>query len=124
MAERPLDRIRIRDWDLACLVGVYGEERRAPRTIRVDLTIHLPATDRHDDLARTVDYAHLQQAIAEALAATAFRLIESVAERIAAIALDDTRVAAVTVCVGKPGALPGARTVEVEITRSRENGLT
>lgn len=124
MAERPLDRIRIRDWDLACLVGVYGEERRAPRTIRVDLTIHLPAADRHDDLARTVDYARLQQAIAEALAATAFRLIESVAERIAAIVLNDTRVAAVTVCVGKPGALPGARTVEVEITRSRENGLT
>ena len=124
MAERPLDRIRIRDWDLACLVGVYGEERRAPRTIRVDLTIHLPAADRHDDLARTVDYARLQQAIAEALAATAYRLIESVAERIAAVVLNDTRVAAVTVCVGKPGALPGARTVEVEITRSRENGLT
>ena len=124
MAERPLDRIRIRDWDLACLVGVYGEERRAPRTIRVDLTIHLPAADRHDDLARTVDYARLQQAIAAALAATAYRLIESVAERIAAIVLNDTRVAAVTVCVGKPGALPGARTVEVEITRSRENGLT
>ena len=123
MAERPLDRIRIRDWDLACLVGVYGEERRAPRTIRVDLTIHLPAADRHDDLARTVDYARLQQAIAEALAATAYRLIESVAERIAAVVLNDTRVAAVTVCVGKPGALPGARTVEVEIMRSRENGL-
>ena len=89
-----------------------------------EIVRHLPAADRHDDLARTVDYARLQQAIAEALAATAFRLIESVAERIAAIALDDTRVAAVTVCVGKPGALPGARTVEVEITRSRENGLT
>ena len=124
MAEQPLDRIRILDWDLACLVGVYEEERRAPRTIRVDLTIHLPAADRRDDLARTVDYARLQQAIAEALAATAYRLIESVAERIAAVVLNDTRVAAVTVCVGKPGALPGARTVEVEITRSRENGLT
>jgi len=124
MAEQPHDLIRIRGWELKCLVGVYEEERHAPRTLHIDLTFHLPAADRHDDLARTVDYARLQQAIAEALAATAYRLIESVAERIAAVVLNDTRVAAVTVCVGKPGALPGARTVEVEITRSRENGLT
>ena len=120
MAERPLDRIRIRDWDLACLVGVYGEERRAPRTIRVDLTIHLPAADRQDDLSRTVDYARLQQAIAQALSATSYRLIESVAERIAAVVLEDKRVTAVTVCVGKPGVLPGVRTVEAEITRLQE----
>ena len=123
MARRPPDKISIRDWELACLVGVYEEERRAPRPIIVDLTVHLRAADRHDDLSRTVDYGRLQQDVAEALATTAYRLIESVAERIAAIALEDTRVAAVTVRVGKPGALPGARTVEVEIMRSRENGL-
>ena len=123
MARRPPDKISIRDWELACLVGVYEEERRAPRPIRVDLTVHLRAADRHDDLSRTVDYGRLQQDVAAALAATSFRLIESVAERIAAVALADRRVASATVRVGKPGALPGARTVEVEIMRSRENGL-
>ncbi|MGI6100621.1 MAG: dihydroneopterin aldolase [Lentisphaerae bacterium] len=120
MAEQPHDLIRIRGWELKCLVGVYEEERHAPRTLHIDLTIHLPAADRQDDLSRTVDYARLQQAIAQALSATSYRLIESVAERIAAVVLEDKRVTAVTVCVGKPGVLPGVRTVEAEITRLQE----
>jgi dihydroneopterin aldolase len=121
MDERQFDQIRIRDWMFHCRVGVYKAERQAPRPLQVDLTLYLLAAERHDELANTADYAHLQAAVEHDLASSSFSLIESVAERIAAIALADRRVAAVTVCVGKPGALAGARTVEVEITRVREN---
>jgi dihydroneopterin aldolase len=119
MAEARFDRIRIRGWEVACILGVHAHERLRPRTVCIDLTLALTAEERHDDLARTVDYDALQQAIRREVELSSYKLIESLAEAIVAIALREPRVVEVTVCVGKPGALPGARTVEVEISRNR-----
>ena len=119
MADARLDRIRIRDWQVACILGVHAHERHRPRPVRIDLTLAIAAEDRRDDLSRTVDYDALQQTILRAVETSSFHLIESLAESIASIALRDPRVFEATVCVGKPGALPGARTVEIELTRRR-----
>ncbi len=119
MVESRLDWIRIRDWRLDAIVGVYASERTAPRPLWIDLALGIKAGPRPDDLAQTVDYDALHQAIRRRVADSSFTLIESVAELIARTALETDRVDRVTVCVGKPGALPGARTVEIEITRGR-----
>ncbi len=120
MDNRRFDRIRICDLMLNCIVGVHEHERTAPRPVCVNVTLYIAAAARRDDIGCTIDYALLQQAIQAQVAASAFNLIESLAEMIAKIALSDPRVAVATVCVGKPGALQGARTVEVEITRAQE----
>lgn len=118
------DRIRIRDWTLMCILGVYEQERQTPRPVCVNLTIWTEAAERGDDLARAIDYDRLQQDIGTRVEASCFRLVESLAEMIAEAVLEDRRVALVTACVGKPGALRGVRTVEVEVTRTRKDGRT
>ncbi|HOF88075.1 MAG TPA: dihydroneopterin aldolase [Armatimonadota bacterium] len=52
--------------------------------------------------------------------ASAYHLVEALAERIAALCLDDPRVRRARVRVEKPGALRFARSVGVEITRERD----
>ena len=67
-------------------IGVTREERAEPQELLVDIDVTLTAGARgtHDDLDETVDYAELA-AIAQAVAARdEVRLVETLAERIAA----------------------------------------
>ena len=67
-------------------IGVTSEERAEPQELLVDIDVTLTAGARgtHDDLDETVDYAELA-AIAQAVAARdEVRLVETLAERIAA----------------------------------------
>jgi dihydroneopterin aldolase len=67
-----------------------------------------------------VDYQRLGQEVRERVAAGSYRLLERLAEEAAAVCLRPPLVAGVRVRAGKPGALPGVRAVEVEITRMRD----
>jgi dihydroneopterin aldolase len=115
------DLIRIRGLEIAALIGVEEEERRAPRKVLLDLTLFTAtrAAARSDDLADTVDYQRLGQEVRERVAAGSYRLLERLAEEAAEVCLRMPLVAGVRVRAGKPGALPGVRAVEVEITRMR-----
>lgn len=102
--------------------GVRAWERSAPQPFEVDLEarLDLQIAGRADDLTLTVDYCLLYEAVREVVQGPEHRLVEALAERIAARVLSLGRIEAVTVRVRKPrAALPGpADTVEVEITRS------
>lgn len=116
-----MDYIHIRDLDVACVVGVLPEERLGPRTVRINLRIacNLARAGRSDRLEDTVDYRALRDRVRDAVETSSDALIERLAQRIAAAALSVPGVRGVTVCLDKPGALEGARSVAVEITRNR-----
>ena len=120
MADSVRDIIRIRGLRLSCILGVYDFERHAPRP--VDLDIELVTDTRRaaatDDLSETVDYHQLRNRIADSLKQTSFLLLERLADHVARLCLETPGVQAVTIRAGKPGAVPDARTVEVEITRT------
>jgi dihydroneopterin aldolase/D-erythro-7,8-dihydroneopterin triphosphate epimerase len=122
MAERGGDdQIRIGGLMLTCILGVNEVERRERQNVCLDLTLFTDtrAAARADDLATTVDYKRLKLAVKALVENSAFRLLERLAEEVAALCLEEPRVTGVRVCVGKPGALRWARTVEVEIARGR-----
>ncbi len=113
------DQIRIRDLMLTCILGVNEVERRERQNVCVNLTIFTDtrAAARSDSLAETVDYRRLKLAVRTMVETSEFNLLERLAEEVASLCLEEPRVTGVRVCVGKPGALRRARTVEVEITR-------
>lgn len=120
--ERPVDRIHIRDLELRCIVGIFPEERCEKQDVRINLTLACDcapaaASDRIED---AVDYKGIKKRVRTMVEASDFGLIETLADRIAAICLEHPRVAQATVCVDKPGALRFARSVAVEITRARD----
>lgn len=114
------DRIRLEGLEVEAVVGVYPHEHLAPQRLVLDVSV---ATDTRaagasDQLGATVDYDAIAR-ICRGVAAERLHLIEAVAERIAALvlALAPDRVHSVWVRVAKPQAVPGARTVAVEIER-------
>ncbi len=117
------DKILMPAIPLPARVGCSAEERRTAQQILVDLELCLDVAQAAatDSIDAAVDYVAVRAAVEEVCAAKAYRLIETVAERIAAKLLADFRVDAVMVRVRKPSALArfGAPWAAVEIRRSR-----
>lgn len=120
-----LDYIRITGISAVGYHGVLINERENGQEFSADLVlgIDLSKAAADDDLEKTVNYAHVAEAVVSVLAGPAVNLIETVAERIAAIVLENQLVHNVSVTIHKPSApipVPFGG-VEVTINRSREN---
>ena len=70
-----------------------------------------------DDLQLTVDYAGLADRVSEYIRAGRYRLLETLAEETAAMIQREFGVGWLRLKVGKPGAVPTAGQVGVEIER-------
>jgi dihydroneopterin aldolase / 2-amino-4-hydroxy-6-hydroxymethyldihydropteridine diphosphokinase len=117
------DRIRIRGISATGHHGVFEHERRDGQTFVADVVLHVdtrPAA-AEDRLDLTVDYGAVASEVAAVLSGEPVDLIETVAERIAAVVLENAGVAAVDVVLHKPQApipVPFSD-VTVEVHRSR-----
>ena len=103
--------------------GVFAHERQEGQEFVIDVTVHLSLHEAAsgDDLDQTVNYGELAEKVVAAVETDPVDLIETVAERVAAVALGFPRVDVVDVTVHKPSApitVPFAD-VAVSITRSR-----
>ena len=80
------DTIHIEELELAVRIGVPEEERARPQRLTVSITIW-PIThfqEVQDDLAKTVDYSAICHEVKEFVSSRRDRLIETLAEQIAA----------------------------------------
>lgn len=100
------DRIDLTGLRVRGFHGVYPQERRDGQDFVIDVSLELdlerPA--RSDDVADTVHYGELAQALAEAVAGEPVNLLETLAQRLMDVCLADRRVGAATVTVHKPQA--------------------
>ena len=104
--------------------GVFEHERREGQVFRVDLTLGLdtrPAA-RSDELRDTVDYGTLSARVKEAIEHEPVDLIETLAQRIADLCLEDERVAWASVTLHKPDAPIEATFSDVALTITRSRG--
>jgi D-erythro-7,8-dihydroneopterin triphosphate epimerase len=125
MASKATDRIYIRDLMVRCIIGIYPDERKDKQDVvfNVVLETDLREAGRTDRIEDTINYKSIKKDILAMAEASNYNLIESLADRAAAICLEDRRVSAVEVTVDKPAALRFARSVAVSVRRSRdENG--
>jgi 7,8-dihydroneopterin aldolase/epimerase/oxygenase len=119
----PLDRLTLTGLTARAHHGVYEHERRDGQPFIIDVTAHLglARAASTDDVSDTVHYGELAVAIIEAVERDPVDLIETVAERVAAVVLGHAAVQLVEVTVHKPEApiaVPFAD-VSVTIVRSR-----
>ena len=114
------DLISIESLRINCIIGCLPEERKTPQDILVSVSLETdtsPAADA-DDLGLTIDYHALAQRLTRFAQSHPFRLIETMAERMAEICLTTTRATAVTVRIEKTGAIPNAQCASVQISRT------
>jgi 2-amino-4-hydroxy-6-hydroxymethyldihydropteridine diphosphokinase len=115
------DQIQIKDLLLRAVIGVNDEERRDRQDVLINLTLYTDtrAAGASDALADAVNYRAIAKRIIHLVENSQFYLVEKLAAEIAALCLEDQRVERVAVRVEKPGALRFARSVGVEIERTR-----
>jgi D-erythro-7,8-dihydroneopterin triphosphate epimerase len=123
MNSPPLDSIHIRDLRARCILGIFPEEREKTQEIILNITLFadLRAACQSDDIRDTVDYKKIKKAVLAMVEASSFYLVEGLAEAVAQLCLTTPEVKAVKVIIDKTGALRFARSVAVEIMRSRED---
>jgi FolB domain-containing protein len=116
-----LDRIFITDLLLRCIIGINPEEREKKQDVIINISLFadLSASCHSDDIKDTVDYKTIKTKVIDLVEVSSFGLVEKMAEEIAGICLADSKVLKASVRIEKPGALRFAKSVGVEITRSR-----
>ena len=118
--DEPIDRIHIRDLVVRCVIGVFEHERTEKQEVIINVTMHVDVSraGKSDKIKDTIDYKKVKKEILQKAEASHFFLVERLAEFVAEIVLSHG-VERVEVTVDKPGALRFARSVAVEISRSR-----
>ena len=115
------DRIFLRGLTAECIIGFIDWERRVKQTVVVDL--ELPVDCRRasvtDDVADTVDYKRVAKRVLAYIEAAEFKLVETLAHRLALLLLEEFALEWVHISLNKPGAIRNSRDVGVVIERSR-----
>ncbi|HEY3074638.1 MAG TPA: dihydroneopterin aldolase [Burkholderiales bacterium] len=116
-----MDAIVIRDLRVEALIGIHRRERHVMQTLSIDLEIGLPGTTvfASDKVADTIDYEQVALRIRDLASAQHYRLVETLADRIAAFITGEFGAPWVRVSVAKIGILPNAKFVGVTIERGK-----
>ena len=114
-----MDIVYLHGLKVDCIIGVWDWERRTKQKVIIDLDmaadVHRAAqTDKLDD---TLDYKAVAKALIAYVGDSSFQLVETLAENIAAIILDEFNIPWVRIRINKKGAVRGAKDVGVIIER-------
>ena len=117
------DRIHIREILVRCIIGLNPEERekRQDVVISIILESNLREAGRSDTIAATIDYKRIKNRVVQFTEESSFQLVETLAHEIAYICLQHPMVMQAVVTVDKPGALRFAKSVAVEVRRTRQD---
>lgn len=111
----------IRDLRLRAHIGITDDERRALQdiVINVEFESDQRKAAETDDVGDAVDYRALNKRVIALVEASDHRLVEALAQRVARLCLEESRIQSVRVRIEKPGALRFADSVGVDIHRTR-----
>ena len=115
------DQISVTGLRASAFHGVLEHERRTGQVFIIDVTVwlDLAAAAASDDLELTVHYGELAEEVVAAVEGEPVDLIETVAERVATVALQHRPVTRVRVTVHKPSAPIAVPFSDVSVTIER-----
>ena len=118
-----MDIVYIRDLKIDTVIGIFEWERRIRQTVSIDLEMAFdirPAA-ASDNIADALDYKAVAKRLIAFVESAEFLLVETLAEKIAAIVQGEFGVPWLRLRLSKPGAVRGAQDVGVVIERGRRD---
>jgi dihydroneopterin aldolase len=114
-----MDIVFINQLKVETIIGIFDWERRVKQTVSLNLQM---ATDirraaQSDDIADTRDYKAVAKRLIQFVSESEFQLVETLAEKVCDIVLNEFKVAWVELKLSKPGAVTHADDVGVIIQR-------
>ena len=116
-----MDKIFIHALKAEAIIGIYDWERQVRQTIIVDLELSADVRKAglSDSIDDTLNYKKVAKRVLALIEGSQFHLVETLAEHIAMLVLEEFAVAWVSIVLSKPGAVRSSRDVGVAIERDR-----
>lgn len=114
-----MDIVYIRELEVRTIIGIYDWEREQRQVVSMDLEMasDVKSAAATDSIEQALDYKAVAKRIIDFVENSEFLLVETLAERIADIVLNEFEVPWLKLRLGKPGAVTGSRDVGVVIER-------
>jgi len=114
-----MDIIYLKDLRIDTIVGIYEWERRTRQTVILDIEMgaDISRAARTDAIEDTLNYKAVAKRIISFVENSDCQLIETLAERVADILLQEFKVPWLRLSLNKQGAVRGVRDVGVIIER-------
>jgi len=114
------DTVFIRGLRADAIIGIYDWERNTRQNLILDLEMasDVSRAAASEDITDAIDYEKISNRILTFVSDSEFQLIETLAERVAALVIEEFGVSWLRLTVHKPGAIEFADDVGVTITRS------
>ena len=115
------DRIFLRGLEVECIIGFIEWERRIRQKVVLDIELPVDCVRaaQSDDVADTLDYKKVAKRVIAFVETSEFKLVETLAQRLAMVVLGEFGLEWVRISINKPGAIRGSRDVGVSIERTR-----
>jgi len=109
----------IRDMVIDCSIGIYTHEKEHEQRVRINLDLAVGEGDHqiNDDIRNVISYEDMAKGVEAIIATGHINLVETLAENIAEMCLQDKRVFSARVRVEKLDIISSAESVGVEIER-------
>jgi dihydroneopterin aldolase len=116
-----MDKIFIHALKAEAIIGIFDWERQVKQTVLLDIELaadirKAALTDSIDD---TLNYKRVAKRVLAFVEASQFHLVETLAEHIAMLILEEFPVLRLNLVLSKPGAVRSSRDVGVVLERDR-----
>jgi 7,8-dihydroneopterin aldolase/epimerase/oxygenase len=118
-----MDKIFIHALKTEAIIGIFDWERQVKQTVIVDLEISADVRKAalSDSIDDTLNYKRVAKRVLAFVEASQFHLVETLAEHLAMLLLEDFGLAWVRISLSKPGAIRSSRDVGVLLERDRND---
>jgi dihydroneopterin aldolase len=118
-----MDKIFIHALKTEAIIGIFDWERQIKQTVIVDMEISadIRKAALSDSIDDTLNYKRVAKCVLTFVEESKFHLVETLAEHIAMLILEDFGIAWVRISLSKPGAIRSSRDVGVVLERGRDD---
>ena len=118
-----MDIVFIKQLEVRTTIGVFDWEREIKQKLVFDLELgtDIRTAAATDELGDTLDYKAISHAVHDMVEASAYQLVETVAEKVAQMILNKFPVKWLSLTLNKPGAVSVAQSVGVKIERGNRS---
>ena len=115
------DTIFLHELEVETVIGIWDWERRVRQIVSIDLEMGADVREaaKHDNIEATLNYKAIAKRVQQFVSESEYQLVETLAEKIAELVLDEFGTPWINVRVRKPRAISGANDVGVQIHREK-----
>jgi dihydroneopterin aldolase len=118
-----VDKIFIHALKTEAIIGIFDWERQVKQTVLIDaeMSADIRKAALSDSIEDTLNYKGVAKRVLKFVEDSKFHLVETLAEQVAMLVLEEFDVAWIRICLSKPGAIRSSKDVGVILERSRSD---